>query len=303
MAEDRLKFRCYRCNQLLSTSPKRVGKEISCPRCKAELVVPEPDAEPEPVEASSPAAAAGRPGLAPRKRPREVSEGPAKVPQFLEDIAAAIPEDLVALRPEDIRVEAEFVDLVVTTTEPETPAPRPNVPLPVEAQPRPATTEKSSAEPSPREAPQLIVGPDADPGPSTVDAGHQVERFVDLVVTTTEPETPAPRPNFRAPGRGQASAHPAAETVPPSPRPRGSSSSVLGPDADPGPAAVDAGINAILPAITIEPPTILPPDREIRHVREVVLQPSTVLAWSLLVLLSIPMAFLSGLLIGHFLWK
>lgn len=232
MAEDRLKFRCYRCNQLLSTSPKRVGKEISCPRCKAELVVPESDADPEPVEASSPVAA-GRPGLPPRKRPREVSEGPGKVPQFLEDIAAAIPEDLVALRPEDIRVEAEFVDLVIRTTEPETPAPWPNFPLPVEAQPRSAMTEKTSAEPSPREAPQLIVGPDADPVPSTV----------------------------------------------------------------------DAGINAILPGITIEPPTILPPDREIRHVREVVLQPSTILAWSLLVLLSIPMAFLSGLLIGHFLWK
>jgi len=233
MAEDRLKFRCYRCNQLLSTSPKRVGKEISCPRCKTELVVPESEADPEPVEASSPAAAAGRPGLGPRKRPREVSEGPAKAPQFLEDIAAAIPEDLVALRPEDIRVEAEFVDLVVTTTEPVTPAPWPILPLPGEAQSRPASTEKASDAPSPREAPQLIVGPDADPGPSTV----------------------------------------------------------------------DAGINAILPGITIEPPTILPPDREIRHVQEVVLQPSTVLAWSLLVLLSIPMAFLSGLLIGHFLWK
>jgi hypothetical protein len=232
MAEDRLKFRCYRCNQLLSTSPKRVGKEISCPRCKAELVVPELDAEPAPVEARAPAAA-GRPDLPPRKRPREVSEGPAKAAQVIEDIAAAIPEDLVALRPEDIRVEAEFVDLVVTTTEPETPAPWPNLPVPVEAQPRPAATEEDSAKTTPQESPQLVLGPDADPAPS----------------------------------------------------------------------AVDAGINAILPAINIEPPTILPPDREIRHVREVILQPSTVLAWSLLVLLSIPMAFIAGLLIGHFLWK
>jgi hypothetical protein len=38
-------------------------------------------------------------------------------------------------------------------------------------------------------------------------------------------------------------------------------------------------------------------------VSEVILQPATVLAWSLLVLLALPMAFLAGLLLGHFVWR
>jgi hypothetical protein len=59
----------------------------------------------------------------------------------------------------------------------------------------------------------------------------------------------------------------------------------------------------VLPEITIEPPTILPPGHEVRPVREVVLQPATVLAWSLMALMSIPLAFLAGLLMGHFLWR
>ncbi len=45
------------------------------------------------------------------------------------------------------------------------------------------------------------------------------------------------------------------------------------------------------------------PGRPMQPVSEVVLQPATVLAWSLLVLLALPMAFLAGLMIGHFVWK
>jgi hypothetical protein len=59
----------------------------------------------------------------------------------------------------------------------------------------------------------------------------------------------------------------------------------------------------VLPEISIEPPTILPRDHQVRHVREVVLQPATVLAWSLLVLLAVPLAFVAGLLMGHYVWK
>src|SRR5689334_23096757 len=122
MAEDRLKFRCYRCNQLLSASPKRVGTEISCPRCKAELVVPRINLEP-----AAAGEAPGRPGAAARPRVHSRSAVPGTFPPPIEEVASAIPEDLVALRPEDIRVEAEFVDLVVTTSEPERPVPPPVV--------------------------------------------------------------------------------------------------------------------------------------------------------------------------------
>lgn len=36
---------------------------------------------------------------------------------------------------------------------------------------------------------------------------------------------------------------------------------------------------------------------------DVVLPPGVVMAWSLLVLTAIPMAFVAGLLLGHFVWK
>lgn len=38
-----IRFRCYQCGKLLGTSPARAGKTTTCPNCKAELIVPEPD--------------------------------------------------------------------------------------------------------------------------------------------------------------------------------------------------------------------------------------------------------------------
>ena len=150
------------------------------------------------------------------------------------EIAAAIPDGLASLRPEDIRVEAEFVDLVVTTSE-------------GVASPAPAAQEPRS-EPLP-----------GDPG--------EVEAYF------TETPPPAELP----------------PVVPAEPRP-----------VEP---PVDLAIGAVLPAIKIETPSLLPPGRQLQPVSEVILQPATVLAWSLLVLLALPMAFLAGLLIGHFVWK
>jgi len=148
----------------------------------------------------------------------------------MEEIAAAIPDDLATLRPEDIRVEAEFVDLVVTTSE-------------GIASPGPAAKEPQS-EPLP-----------GDP--------VEVEAYL-------------------------------AQTPPPAELP---------PVVAAEPRSVDPAIGAVLPAIKIETPTLLPPGRQLQAVSEVILQPATVLAWSLLVLLALPMAFLAGLLMGHFVWK
>lgn len=215
MADERLKFRCYRCNQLISASRSRVGKVVDCPRCKARLEVPSPDPEP--------ATATGGGGVelaAGRTAPERATASKAASP--IEEIAASIPDDLIALRPEDIRVEAEFADLVITT-EPE--------PL------RPGNR------PAPAVEPEVAVAP--------------------------EP----PAPQIQVP---QISI--------------------------PDPPAVPV-IEAVLPGIQIEPASILPPGQEFKGVREVVLQPATVLAWSLLVLMSVPMAFVAGLLLGHFVWR
>ncbi len=40
MPAELLKFRCYRCNQLLAVAPSRAGSVVACPRCKAELQIP-----------------------------------------------------------------------------------------------------------------------------------------------------------------------------------------------------------------------------------------------------------------------
>jgi phage FluMu protein Com len=113
MPDELLKFRCYRCNQLLAVAPSRAGKIVNCPKCKAELQIPalEPAAT---VDASAaPATEAGR------RRRREPGEGsdivPAQpqaqaLPSFLEGVAAIIPPEVAELRPEDLRVEAHVLE-------------------------------------------------------------------------------------------------------------------------------------------------------------------------------------------------
>ena len=147
-------------------------------------------------------------------------------------IGAAIPEDLVALRPEDIRVEAEFVDLVVTTNEP---------------------TSLATAEPAAASEP---VGSPAEP----------------ISAETFLAEVP-PVSSISDAGHGRAAARRAPRRA------------------------------RCLPEISIEPPTILPANRQTGPVREVLIQPAVLLVWSMIVLLSLPMAFIAGLLIGHFLWR
>ena len=62
--------------------------------------------------------------------------------------------------------------------------------------------------------------------------------------------------------------------------------------------------NVAVPPIQIETVAIRPSaDAEPRSIQQVVLPASVVLAWSMFVLAAIPMAFLAGLMIGHFIWK
>jgi|GEM_PF-1041566 len=243
MSEDHLRFRCYRCNQLLGVSSRKAGTVISCPRCAAELKVPRPEEQTVTADASRSGHGFTTESRAPvsSSAPTSKSGGNA-LPSFMEEIAAAIPDDLATLRPEDIRVEAEFVDLIVTTSEGVTPpAPAAKVPQ----------SEPLPGDPVEVEAYFAQTPPPAEPPP----------------VVRAEPPP----------------------VLPPEPRPE-----------EP---PVDPAIGAVLPAIKIETPTLLPPGRQLQAVSEVILQPATVLAWSLLVLLALPMAFLAGLLLGHFVWK
>ncbi len=235
MAEDSFRFRCSKCRQLLGSSYRRIGTVISCPRCGAELKVPRPEEQTATAEASRPDH-----GVTTQSRVPVTSSAPASksggetLPAFMQEIAAAIPDDLAGLRPEDIRVEAEFVDMVVTTSEGTASS------APAVLEPR---FENLPGDPVEVEAYGAPAPPRSEPPP----------------VVRSEPRPMEP--------------------------------------------PVGPAIEAVLPAIEIETPTLMPRGRQLQAVSEVILQPATVLAWSLLVLLALPMAFLAGLLLGHFVWK
>lgn len=59
----------------------------------------------------------------------------------------------------------------------------------------------------------------------------------------------------------------------------------------------------VLPNIHVEPPPLADHEPTGRASTEVVLPSTVVLAWSLLVLMAVPLAFLAGLLVGHFVWR
>ena len=57
---ERLKVRCYRCNQLLAVAPGKAGAVVACPKCKAELLIPRPDDQPPGAEPASPGTAGSK---------------------------------------------------------------------------------------------------------------------------------------------------------------------------------------------------------------------------------------------------
>ena len=190
------------------------------------------------------------PGAVARSGPgdRDRSGRGAASPSFLDEIAAIIPPEVAALRPEDLRVEAEFFG-------------------------------KLTGEPAP---------PSACPG--SVPVSRRVDRrpisFL-LPRRTDRARIPSRRPRIHHRDRR---VHAGGAVIPP-----------------PLPASAPVAVpepNVVVPPISIEPPAIRPAAAaEPQGIREVVLPASVVLAWSLFVLLAVPMAFIAGLMVGHYLWK
>jgi hypothetical protein len=282
MATERLKFRCYQCNQLLAVAPNKAGTVVSCPKCQADLLIPggEPRAKGEAENRAKGEGAArtlagtevrtkaeAEPRARAETEPRARAEAaailgssqvpppkPAPVPVFLGEIAGAFPPDLADLRPEDLRVEAEFFERLTRVPEP---APVPESAPVFEPPSWPAlepSTRSFSAEPA---SPYVSfpAAAEAPAEPRSSDAFSVVPETVGLV--------PVPAESLSRP----------------------------------------ADVTTVVPPIEIEPPSILPPGTEIRRVSEVVLPASVVLAWSLFVLLGIALSFVAGLMMGHFLWK
>jgi hypothetical protein len=248
---DRLKVRCYRCNQLLAVATAKAGSVVACPRCKAELLIPRPEPQQPAEESAEPSVVGLKAETFQALTPVTYSpagtagqEGSAS-PSFLDEIAAVIPPEVAALRPEDLRVEAEFFE---TLTREPTPPP--------------------AAEPI--FVPGASSARDVAPAPAANEPGP--------IASTVASATSAAVPSG---GAG------AVEAPPPLPI------SVTVPD-----------VNLAVPPIRVEPEAIRPPLGDEPHgIHEVVLPASVVLAWSLLVLMAIPTAFIAGLMVGHFLWK
>src|SRR5262245_41720101 len=86
---DRLKVRCYRCNQLLAVAPTKAGSVVACPRCKAELLIPRPEPQQPAGETADLAFSS-----ATDSPPGTVGQEGSASPSFLDEIAAVIPPEV-----------------------------------------------------------------------------------------------------------------------------------------------------------------------------------------------------------------
>ena len=101
---------------------------VACPKCKADLLIPRPDSRQRGRRAGR--SLGGRaevrdipgPGAGDGVRDGDGRGGRAAPSSYLDEIAAIIPPELAALRPEDLRVEAEFFE-TITREPPPPPAP------------------------------------------------------------------------------------------------------------------------------------------------------------------------------------
>ncbi len=248
MPDELLKFRCYRCNQLLAVAPSRAGKIVNCPKCKAELQIPA-------LEPAATAEASAAPGTeAGRRRRREPGDGSGPVPaqpqapalpSFLEGVAAIIPPEVAELRPEDLRVEAHVL----------------------ESLPRRSGFNESPPAPAPgSESPGAFPTIESPESPGEWPSADELSNaFAALPAEVRQPPPPPP-----------------IEMVPLPP-----------PEKAP----------SVAPPIEIETAPALKDDRPMRHVREVAVPASVLLAWSLFGLVGLAFSFIAGLLIGHFVWK
>jgi hypothetical protein len=153
MAGVPVKFRCYRCNQLLGVSRSKIGTTVSCPKCATDLVVPDPDD----ASASESAAVPASSGSA-----SNVTE---PTPAFLSALASGMPMAIPDIRPEDIRVEPGIAWESIQTTPPAPPVREPEL-GPEPPAPPPAAPEPSPPLPPivpPAEPPRVAVEPVVPP--------------------------------------------------------------------------------------------------------------------------------------------
>lgn len=219
-----IKFRCYRCNQLLGVSRAKVGSVVACPKCATDLLVPDPGEAPP---------ASGQPTIGEMPLLDEPA-GAETTPASLSRLDAGLPIEIADIRPEGLRYE------------PDLPRNPPDHPWPT---------------PPPASAPEASPG-DQEQAPT-------LESILPKLHATIP--DPAPVPDQAA----------APITLPIS----------LEPVARP-----------VAATIKVDPPSLALERSPVRS-RDLILPRSVVASWSLFVLLAQAMAFVAGLLAGHFIWR
>ena len=148
MASVPIKFRCYRCSQLLGVARGKAGAVVACPKCSAELVVPEPsDAPPSPVLGGTAESRLG-------------------------DLDAGVALDFLDIRPEDIRVEPGLAVAEVAERFPREPIAEldavfeeESISVEIEG---PPTAAQSSVAPPSKAAATLVQAPEGPPELPTI---------------------------------------------------------------------------------------------------------------------------------------
>jgi hypothetical protein len=162
-----LKFRCYRCGRLLGVSRNKIGSQVSCPKCGAGLIVPDPTDTPVSTDEKAP--------------PGE------DAPPVIGGVDLSVPSELLDIRPEDIRVEPGIV-ISETLPPPFVLDVEPEVELPIEIVPTVEAPAKRSREDpaSPLPIPPIEISPTNAPP-----VGPAIDLLAQKVAASRG--TPAPR--------------------------------------------------------------------------------------------------------------
>ncbi len=254
---ERLKIRCYRCNQLLAVAPTKAGTVVACPKCKADLLIPRPEPAATGRRAGGSLGGRAEVGDIPRPGIRDavhVGDGP------------AARGGIVVLSRRDRGPHPSRAGRAAARG----PARRGRVLR--DDHPRAGAGADSAGRRGPVPVPRRSIG--SRPAPAAL--GRRDGPRGSIPVAAAYSDGGGLR---RRKCRRHATAP--ARDLPPcrkrTSRSRRSRSrrwrSVRAADAEP------------------------------RSIQQVVLPASVVLAWSMFVLAAIPMAFLAGLMIGHFIWK
>jgi hypothetical protein len=304
MSPGKIKFRCFQCNTLLGVSPTKAGTIVGCPKCAAELVVPDPN------EVGAVPGVAGSAGPDPDSDPgqlfRNLIEGrpPAgrgaeaapealptmeSPPPFLTGPAPSATEGgspfafLQGQEPESLRAESATRKVKATPSRPRTES----VPFPPLSSAEPPATAPASPSTSPLAFLQAAESAPVQAEPATAqDQSPLVDgtpRRAKSVPMQTEPVSPplpaAPTPATETPASDLSFS---AIQVEPAPL------------REPPPPPV--------PPLRVQPPGVVADRATAVRRNDVILPRTAVVLWSFFVLVALVVSFAAGMLAGRFVW-